>query len=307
MNTLESVSITGKAKGSLRRVRVGDIEISYREYGAGEPLVLIPAFATNMDMWDARFIRRLARRYRVIVLDNRGMGRTTAGTAEWSIDQFADDAAGLMDALVLGKAHVMGWSLGGDVALSLAVRYPDMVDKLVIYAGDCGGNEKVEPPRYREVFKQVRHDSPLAWVFATLFPPEWMRQHPDCWRTVPFLKMRVRPRAVSLQNKAYNDWRGVYDELPSIESEALVVSGTRDVSTPVENAFILSERIPRAKLLLAPEAGHGLMYQHPYEFASAVADFLRAPSSERVELLRYEPDARAGARVMPPNRLAPAM
>lgn len=304
--TLESESKTRSGEGSLRRARAGDIDIAYREFGAGKPLLLIPAFATTMEMWDARFIRRLALRYRVITFDNRGMGRTTAGTADWSIDRFADDAAGLMDGLGLEKAHVMGWSLGGDVALSLAVRHPDRVDKLVLYAGDCGGQEKVDPPMYRDVFKQVRHDGPLAWAFAPLFPPEWMRKHPDCWRIVPFLKMRVRPRAIARQNKAYDDWRGVYDELASIEGEALIVSGTRDVSTPVENAFILSERIPRAKLLLAPEAGHGLMYQHPHEFASAVTDFLRAPSIERVELLQYEPETHAGARLMPSNRFAPA-
>ena len=291
--------------GSLRRARVADIDMAYREFGAGEPLILATAYSTTMDMWDARFIRRLATRHRVIVFDNRGMGKSTAGTAVWGIDRFAGDVAGLIDALGLGKAHVLGWSLGGDIALSLAVRFPEKVDKLIIYAGDCGGQQKIDPPRYREVFRQVMRDSPLAWAFASLFPPEWMKQHPDCWRAVPFHKMRIRPRNIARQKKAYDDWRGVYEELPSIGSASLVVSGTRDVSTPLGNAFILSERIPRARLLLALGAGHGLMYQYPHEFASAVTEFLRAPFSEGVELLRHGRVARGSADVAPSNRLAP--
>ncbi len=207
------------------------------------------------------------------------MGMSTTGTAAWSIDRFAADAAGLIDALGLGKAHVLGWSMGDDIALSLAVPFPEKVDKLVIYAGDCGGQQKIDPPRYLDVWRQVMRDGPLTWAFAPLFPPEWMRQHPDCWRAVPFSKMRIGPRSISRQNNAYNGWRGVYEKLPSKGSASLVVSGARDVSTPIENAFILDERIPRARLLLAPGAGHGLMHQYPHEFASAVTDFLCAPSS----------------------------
>ena len=290
---------------SLRRVRVADIDIAYREFGAGEPLVLITAYATTMDMWDARFISRLSKRYRVIAFDNRGMGMSTTGTAEWSIDRFAADTAGLIDALGLCKTHVLGWSLGGDIALSLAVHFPEKVDKLVIYAGDCGGQQKIDPPRYLDVWRRVLRDGPLAWVCAPLFPPEWMKQHPDCWRAVPFLKMRIRPRSILRQNKTYNDWRGVYEELPSIGSASLVVSGTRDVSTPIENAFILGERIPQAKLLLAPGAGHGLMYQYPHEFASAINEFLRAPSSGGVELLRHDCFARGSAGVVRSYGLVP--
>jgi pimeloyl-ACP methyl ester carboxylesterase len=215
----------------------------------------------------------------VIAFDDRGIGMSTTGTAAWSIDRFAADAAGLIDALGLGKAHVLGWSMGGDIALSLAVPFPEKVDKLVIYAGDCGGQQKIDPQRYLDVWRQVMRDGPLTWAFAPLFPPEWMRQHPDCWRAVPFSKMRIGPRSISRQNNAYNGWRGVYEKLPSKGSASLVVSGTRDVSTPIENAFILDERIPRARLLLAPGAGHGLMHQYPHEFASAVTDFLCAPSS----------------------------
>ena len=105
------------------------IDVAYREFGQGEPLVLVTALGALMDMWDARFVLRLAARYRVVIFDNRGIGRTGAGTAPWSVGRFASDTAGLIRALGFERAHLLGWSLGGDVALCLAVDHPELLDR----------------------------------------------------------------------------------------------------------------------------------------------------------------------------------
>ena len=279
MRIVSKTEAEAGTESPLKRVRVDDIDIAYKEWGSGEPLVLVAALGTTVEMWDARFVRRLAAKYRVIAFDNRGMGKSTTGTAVWSIDRFAADAAGFIGALGLQKASVLGWSIGGDIALSLAVNFPERVDKLIIYAGDCGGLHKVAPPRYRDVLKEVIRGTraPLKWIFAYLFPLGWMQENPGCWRTVPFLGMRFRPLNLARQNKAYETWEGVYERLPEIANRALVVTGTEDVSTPPENAFILADEIPGSSLVLAPEAGHGLMYQYPIEFADTVADFISLP------------------------------
>ena len=95
--------------------RVDDITMAYWTYGAGYPLVMIMGFSGTMDMWDPTVITELSARYQVIVFDNRGMGKTTAGTREFTIEQFADDTAGLMSALGLEQAHVLGWSMGTEL------------------------------------------------------------------------------------------------------------------------------------------------------------------------------------------------
>ncbi|MGH8059776.1 MAG: alpha/beta fold hydrolase, partial [Candidatus Entotheonellia bacterium] len=90
--------------GPSSTVRVGDIQIAYRTVGKGDPLVLIMGFAGVMDMWDPVFVRRLALNYRIIMFDNRGMGGSTAPPGQFSIEEFAADTAGLMDALNIPKA-----------------------------------------------------------------------------------------------------------------------------------------------------------------------------------------------------------
>ncbi len=156
----------------LQRVRVDDIDVAFRELGRGEPLFMITAYSVTMDMWDARLLRQLASRYRVIIFDNRGMGKTSPGTAPWSIDRFAADTAGLIRELGYDRASVLGWSLGGDVALGLAVEYPEIVERLIIYAGDCGGPHVIAAPKYHEVLRRVFRYGyvPFEEILAILFP-----------------------------------------------------------------------------------------------------------------------------------------
>ena len=86
------------------------------------------------DLWDQRFLQNLASQFRVVIFDNRGMGETTLGDTHknTSIVQFANDTAGLMDALGFKKASVLGWSMGGFIAQELALNHPDKVDRLIL-------------------------------------------------------------------------------------------------------------------------------------------------------------------------------
>ncbi len=262
-----------------RKVRVGDIDIAYRTIGDGPPLFLIPGFMATMELWDGRFVRNLAAEYQVVLFDNRGMGKTTSGRGAWSIDRFANDTAGLIETLGYEKAHVLGWSLGGDVALSLAVNHAERVDRLVSYAGDCGGRHKVPPPRYRRVLQEFSGvHSPTKWALALLFPPTWMLEHPDCWQSVPLLFGRVPLASILRQNRAYEDWEGVYDALPRLQLPVLAVTGALDSSTPPGNADILAQRIPGSRLVRFAGGGHGLMYQDPLALAMTIKEFLRGPA-----------------------------
>ncbi len=267
----------------LQRVRVDDIDIGYREFGLGEPLVMITAFSAVMDMWDTRLIRRLASRHRVIIFDNRGMGKTGVGAAPWSIPRFAADTAGFIKAIGCEHADVLGWSMGGDIALSLVVDFPELVDRLIIYAGDFGGRRKIDAPRYHDVLKRVFHYGyvPLQAILAILFPASWMEKHPGYWRRIPLSWHRLYPWRIARQNRAYEEWSGVYEELPAIKSPVLVVTGTEDVSTPPENADILAAKIPGARLVRFRDAGHGLMYQFPDELSNTIIEFLESSRKQQ--------------------------
>ena len=277
-----------RRKPVVEKFQVGDIRIACRRYGSGPPLLMITGYGVTMDLWDRRLIHQLAAGHRVIVFDNRGMGKTSGGTRPWSIDLFAGDAAGLIEALGYDSVSVLGWSLGGDVSLDLAVEFPDKVSRLIVYAGDCGGPQKVPAPKYRKVLKKTLRGAhvPFEQALAILFPPEWMKSHPDYWRTLPVageVSQLFKLPGILRQNDAYEDLAGVYEDLPEIRCPTLIVTGTEDVSTPPENAHILARRIAGSRLVLFEGAGHGLMYQFPARLAAVILDFLSEPPVQPAE------------------------
>ncbi|HII07618.1 MAG TPA: alpha/beta hydrolase, partial [Methanotrichaceae archaeon] len=97
---------------TIQKAQVNDIEIAYKTFGEGEPLVLIMGYGSTMDLWPPRFLDKLSSKYKVIVFDNRGMGYSTAPSGNFSIEEMADDAAGLLDIREIEQAHVLGWSMG---------------------------------------------------------------------------------------------------------------------------------------------------------------------------------------------------
>lgn len=134
-------------ESALRRVQVGDIEIAYKVFGKGEPIVLIHGYGGSMDVWDPQLLEVLAENHTVIVFNNRGVGNTTVGLKQYSIEHLSDDTAGLLDALGINKSNVLGWSMGGMVAQELALNHPNKVNNLILYASTCGGNESTLPER----------------------------------------------------------------------------------------------------------------------------------------------------------------
>jgi len=118
-NTLNIQNIPAK------KVHVGDIDIAYKTFGKGDPIILINGYSFAMDSWDPTLLGTLASNHTVIVFDNRGIGNTTSGNEKFSIEQFANDAAGLLQALNIKKADVLAWSLGGRIAQELTLNYPE--------------------------------------------------------------------------------------------------------------------------------------------------------------------------------------
>ena len=260
-----------------KRIQVGDINIAYRVLGQGDPIVLIMGYGSTMDLWDPRFLDNLTSQYRVLIFDNRGMGNTTAPPGNFSIGQFADDTAGLMAALGIEKAHVMGWSMGSFVAQELAIRYPEKVDRIILYASDCGGNEAVMPSS--QVLNDLSNTSGSPEEigmrqFNLLFPKEWLAKQPPFYEWFPLPKDTSLPENIERQAQAIATWPGTFDRLGSIKSPALAVTGTEDVIRPPENSIILAQRINDSWLVRFQGAGHGLMYQYPDRLAKIVADFI---------------------------------
>ena len=263
-------------KMELKIVRVDDIDIAYRSFGRGKPILLIMGFSGTMDMWQPYFLSALSARYNVIIFDSRGIGASGVTDKKFSIELFADDAAGLLDALGIKNAHILGWSMGTNVAQELALRHPEHVNKLILYAADPGGKECIQP---QEPLDTVTDTSgTLAErekrVLTVLFPEKWLKANPDFRQYFPAPKERTPVVNVNRQARAMFEWQGSFERLSQIQCPTLLITGSEDVIPPPVNSFNMAKKMPAARVVEIKGAGHGLMYQYPEEFTKAVLDFL---------------------------------
>jgi pimeloyl-ACP methyl ester carboxylesterase len=264
-------------KGAVKMVAVGDIDVAYQTLGQGEPLLLIMGYSGTMDLWAPEVLKELASKYQVIIFDNRGMGKTTASDKEFTIKLFANDTRGLLDALGIERAHVLGWSLGTYIAQELTLRYPDRVEKLILYAGDCGGKEAIYPgPEIMEALGDTSASSRERGerLLATLFPEKWLKEHPDPRTYFPEVTETSSPENIKRQYQAWQKWKGTYSRLAKITQPTLLITGAEDVNTPWQNSLMLIDLIPGAWLVQLKGGGHGVMYQYPKKFSRIVLTFL---------------------------------
>ncbi|MGH8979739.1 MAG: alpha/beta fold hydrolase, partial [Acidimicrobiales bacterium] len=134
------------ASQPVRVAHTADGPVGYRTVGHGQTLLMITGFGAGMDDWAPYFVDALARHYRVVVFDNAGVGKTGPMPSPLSIPEMAAQTSGLIAALHLGPCDVLGWSMGGLIAQSLAVTHPHQVRRLVLAATQAGTGKAVPVP-----------------------------------------------------------------------------------------------------------------------------------------------------------------
>jgi pimeloyl-ACP methyl ester carboxylesterase len=260
-----------------KTVRAGDIDIAYKIFGKGDPILLINGYSQAMDEWDPILLEKLASNHTVIIFDNRGIGNTTSGEKRFSIAQFANDTAGLLDALGIKQVGVLGYSMGGAVAQELALDYPDKVGKLIIYASTCGGKESI-PPSHEGINTQSNGSGTakerIERFLPLLFPEKWRNENPNYLKDLPKTTETILNKTLDQQMKAIVNWTGTCSQLKNITQPTLVIVGTDDVLNPPANPILITERILGAWLVQMKGGGHGLMYQYPEKFSSILQTFL---------------------------------
>ena len=259
-----------------KKVHVGDIDIAYKMFGKGEVLVLIPGSSMTMDEWEPNILNRLASNHTVIIFDNRGIGKTTGGNKTWSIEQFANDTAGLLDALKIEKpVDALGFSLGGFIAQELTLMHPQQVTKLILYATSYGGKATIPPQISPTAMKSMMSGNASKDTFLyALFPKDWIQA--NAAYVQEFISVMTLPPKESIQHQAEVslNWNGTCDILPSIAKPTLIITGTDDLTSPPANSLMLAQKIPGAWLVQIKGGGHGAMYQYPEEFSKVLLTFL---------------------------------
>lgn len=266
----------------LKRVPVGDIDIAYKMFGNSDPILLISGSGNVMDVWPSYMLQELASNHTVIIFDHRGVGNTTLGSKPITIQQLANDTAGLLDALEIQRADVLGFSMGSFVAQKLTLMYPEKINRLILYGASCGGREGVpQSPAVAEILSDFVHNRTrdMEEFLSVTFPPDWAKSHPDYLESIPtspeiILSSTLEKQFDAVKNWLATTWNGVCDELAKVSSPVLIITGTEDVAVPSANSLILAEKIPGAWLIQIVSGGHGLMYQYPEKFTAVLDTFL---------------------------------
>jgi 3-oxoadipate enol-lactonase len=264
-----------------RTLPVNGIEMHVTHTGAGHPLLMLHGLTV-----DATFMHRevveFGRTFRVIAPDLRGHGRTTRPSG-FTLDDHVQDLLGLLDALSIESAHVMGTSMGSYIAQALAVQAPRRVDRLVLVVAKASGTS-TSSARYladhADELVDLSIEEQQRWITQRMFAPETsgtIRADATEW----VIAQQRRGLALSAaQLKAANDALAGFDfrdDLPQLDVPTLVISGQHDILNPPEAGAEIARLVPGAQFEVFEHSGHMLPWEEPDHLVETVRTFLSRP------------------------------
>ena len=223
-----------------------DISLHYLEKGQGKPLILLHGNGEDSSYFVYQ-VAYFSRFYRVMAIDTRGHGQSPRGTAPFSIQQFAEDLRGFLDQDDIPKAHILGFSDGGNIALTFALHYPERVDRLILNGANlfpAGVKSTVQLPIV------------LGYHTASLFA----KRSPKAKENAALLGLMVKEPNIRPE------------ELNGLTVPTLVIAGTKDMIRE-SHTRLIARSLPNARLVLLP-GDHFIANKEPAAFNRAVRDFL---------------------------------
>lgn len=255
------------------------MKLAYSDDGPGPAVVLLHGFPLSRAMW-AEQLPDIGAIYRVIAPDLRGHGDSPAPEGVYTMDEMADDVIDTIDALGIGEPIVLGGlSMGGYVALSIILRYPERVRALMLMDTQAGA-DSIEAAATREVTAKAVIEAGGATpivdpMIGRLFSASFRETRPERVAPLKALMEQTPARGIAgaLRGMAVRpDRRG---DLARIAVPTLVLVGEEDVITPPAVAKSLADAIPGARLEVIPEAGHMAPYENPSVANAAILRFLQ--------------------------------
>jgi 3-oxoadipate enol-lactonase len=254
------------------------IRVHYEVFGRpNAPAVLmIQGLGADKHGWDMqRFV--LAARYRVIALDNRGAGRSDKPFGHYSLEQMADDAISVLDAVGVERAHVVGASMGGAISQIVALKHPDRVRSLTLACTACRNHPWREEllaswaTRASEQGMGAMTREAARWVIG---PRSFRRLLPAFGWLGPLAMGRPTHAFVAQVRAILATDETMADQLSTITVPALIMVGNQDILTPRGDSEELADRLPNAELVVISGAAHGFMVEHATTFNRVLLEFL---------------------------------
>jgi 3-oxoadipate enol-lactonase len=259
----------------MPQAKVGEIELSYERAGAGPPLLMIMGMSGTFDHWGGPFLELLREDFETILYDHRGVGASGDLEGDMTIAALARDAAGLLAALEVESAHVLGISMGGMVAQELALARPEAVRTLTLGCTYCGGEGGVLTSE--EVLRRLagamasgdrEHAIRTAWEVNV--SPAFAADEEACARFLEIGRHRAVPVQTIVRQMQAIAEHDTSARLSELALPTLIVHGTLDQMLPVQNGHMIAELIPDAHLEILDGVGHLFFWEQPERAAELV-------------------------------------
>ncbi len=257
--------------------RVGNTNIEYHVEGEGPPLLMIIGAGGNAGSWGESFLELLRPHFQTIRFSHGGTGASDSPSGEVTMRTMADDAAGLLRQLGIERAHVLGLSMGGYVALELALNYREIIIGLVLGGADCGVVHSV--PQTAETIARIGQlaalpeEQRMRQFCLLLVTPRFGEEAKAFMEEITETILSTSMETLGRQTMAIQSF-DCYDRLPEIKAQTLIIHGEEDIIVPPKNAAILQDRITGSTAHIMPGVGHVFLWEEPKKSADAIVKFL---------------------------------
>ena len=267
----------------MPKIKINDFELYYELNGAGAPLILISGLGYSLWQWH-KMVPFLAEHFQVITFDNRGVGQSDKPADLYTAQLLAADTVGLLNALEIEKAIVMGHSMGGFIAQAVALDFPHKVEKLILCSTNFGGPRHV--PVTAEAMKVLTDVSsdPLTRFkngLAVSTAPGWAEKNPQTieewinWRVVNPIEPASYQAQLAIGLALLPEAAAFENQLSRINIPTLILFGAHDKVVPPANASLLAEKIAGSKVVIFPDAGHFFPIEIPEAASHAIIEFVK--------------------------------
>lgn len=262
----------------MPKVEIDGVNIDYEVIGSGPEVVLINGMGRDRNSWIMQR-HALSQRFTLVLYDHRGCGKSDRPRGGYDIPTLVEDLKSVIEAAQLEKANLMGVSMGGMVAQSFAVTYPELVDRLVLISTAAGKpglrNLSEQFERYVVDMPTYTPEERVTKGLKLIFSPEFVQKNKEMIDSlIPGLVENSAPPEVYNKLLPHLKDYSVYDRLKSIKAPALVLAGDKDTIVDCENTGVLARAIDGAEKKIYPGAGHGLILERAEELNGDVIDFL---------------------------------
>lgn len=263
----------------MPKIIANNISLYYKITGKGDHSVILISGANgdHKSVWPPQVVNRLAQYFQVVQFDHRGVGQSDQPDIPYSIEMMADDVAGLMQALQIKKAHLIGYSMGGQIAAKFAEKYPNKINKMIgcVCYANINMRVRILGEALIELMELNIADSiidkiGLPWVFSDRFLEENLpslmqsKEEPKSTASIGFKRHFEAQCAFTSEAECFK----------SIKAPTLFIAGEEDRICPPADVMKFVDLIPNSQIITFQEAGHMLSLEHPDKFSQVICDFL---------------------------------